>query len=174
MTLTDKTESPTSETPITPELLRLADQVGEFMQYWGFKRIHGQIWALVFLLEEPLDATTVTQALGVSKALVSLAIKDLLHHKVIEVCGKGHKRTVYFRSNPDIHSVILSVLESRERVLLNRVAQSVGKIKATRSKTGSPGVSEERLAELDHMVETARDLLELLIRARLEPKLARG
>ena len=46
-----------------PELDELAEFVGEFIQYWGFKRIHGKIWAHLFLSEVPLDATTLVSSL---------------------------------------------------------------------------------------------------------------
>lgn len=61
----------------------LAEQVGSFIQYWGFKKIHGQIWTHVWLAKNPIDATTLVLRLEVSKALISLAIKDLVHYDVI-------------------------------------------------------------------------------------------
>ncbi|MFN8944090.1 MAG: GbsR/MarR family transcriptional regulator, partial [Pseudobdellovibrionaceae bacterium] len=91
---------------LPPELIELTDQIGLFIEYWGFKKIHGQIWSHIFLSKTPLDATTLVKRLGVSKALVSLAIKDLVQYDVIQVVGQGEKRTILFQSNPDLISVI--------------------------------------------------------------------
>ena len=82
----------------TPEIKELTKLVGLFIQYWGFKKIHGQVWASIFLSKQPIDSTTLVKRLGVSKALVSLAIKDLLHYKVIRVSGPGKRRKILLAS----------------------------------------------------------------------------
>src|SRR5690606_9879511 len=95
---------------VPPEFEDLASQIGEFIEYWGFKKIHGQIWTHIFLSQNPIDATTLVKRLHVSKALVSLAIKDLMKYEVIQVVGQGTRRKVLFQSNPDLTRVICSVL----------------------------------------------------------------
>ena len=29
--------------------IKLSGEIGNFIEYWGFKKIHGKVWALVFL-----------------------------------------------------------------------------------------------------------------------------
>jgi DNA-binding transcriptional regulator GbsR (MarR family) len=151
------------------DTLHLAEQVGEFIEYWGFKKIHGQIWTLIFISKNPVDSTSMVRALKVSKALVSLAIKDLLYYQVIELAGKGKKRTVFFRSTNDLQGVIVQVLKKREKVLLEQTKSSIEKLGQNVDET-SP-VSEVRLHELKDMVWAAQDFLEVLINTNLEPSI---
>jgi DNA-binding transcriptional regulator GbsR (MarR family) len=142
---------------------QLSGLVGDFLQHWGFKKIHGQIWLHIFLSDRPVDASTLVKRLKVSKALISGAIKDLLSHQVIEPCAKGHKRTIYFRSNPDIMSVVVRVLKSREQMMLDEIKESLRSVVEKKLEF----VSAARLNELEEMIYSAGDLLEVLIAAGL-------
>ena len=72
-----------TEAKSNEKLLRLAESIGHFVEYWGFKQVHGKIWTLIFLSTEPVDANYIMTHLKISKALTSMSIKDLIHHKVI-------------------------------------------------------------------------------------------
>ena len=151
---------------------RLAGFVGEFMQYWGFKKIHGQIWLHIYLSKDPIDATTIVKRLKVSKALVSLALKDLIHYKVVLVDCKGSKRTVYLKANPEIMKVITDVLRMRERVMLDQVKEALSAVKAlpVQEKNRS-GIELDRLKDLEEMVCNASDALDLMIHTELSKDL---
>lgn len=145
------------------ELCQLANEIGNFIQHWGFKRIHGQIWTLVFLSHKPLHSTYITKKLGVSKALVSLAIKDLLKYKVIQVVDKKNKE-IYFQSNPDIFSVIANVLKNREAKMLETIQQkhedlSKRKVPLTLEYKLDPN----RLEELGFMIMAAQSSLKSVV-----------
>ena len=155
--------------PAQTDLDKLALKVGSFMEYWGFKKVHGQIWTHLFLSRTPLDATTLGKRLGVSKGLVSLAVKDLLQYQVIQKSSKGLKRTVYLVANPQVYKVICGVLMQRERKILEEV---LGQVRVLREQPGSgPGsemISSQRLEELESMTETAKDFVDLLIASELD------
>ncbi len=154
----------------TPEIKELTKLVGLFIQYWGFKKIHGQIWAYIYLSKEPIDSTTLVKRLGVSKALVSLAIKDLLDYKVIRVSGPGLRRKILLESNPDQISVIVEVLKNRERLMLNRIKEACDKVKSNSNNGKDIDLNMDRLEEMTEMVSTAQDFLEHLIRSHLLQK----
>lgn len=107
-----------------PHLEELAEQVGGFIEYWGFKKIHGIIWTHLYLSAVPLDATTLVKRLRVSKALVSFSIHDLLEYDVIREVARGKGRTVLYEANPDITAVILNVLRMREKQMLEDIRQA--------------------------------------------------
>lgn len=109
---------------VPDEVRKLADQIGQFMQYWGFKKIHGQIWTHVWLAKNPIDATTLVKRLDVSKALVSLAIKDLIQYEVVQILNEGDRRKMLLVPNPDIHTVITNVLKSREAKMMSEIVNT--------------------------------------------------
>jgi DNA-binding transcriptional regulator GbsR (MarR family) len=143
----------------------VTEHVGEFMQYWGFKKIHGRIWALLFLSQEPLDATRVVALLKVSKTLVSFAVKELLAYDVIRERGQGPRGTVLLEPNPDISGVILAVLQMRERKMLAKTLKSVKDIDVRAQDDGSFALDADRQQELLSMVKSATRALELLGKA---------
>lgn len=157
-----------SQPRVPPELMDLGDQIGDFIEYWGFKKIHGQIWTHIFLAAEPIDSTTLVKRLNVSKALISLAIKDLLKYDVIQVVGKGTRRKILFQSNPDLIKVIIQVLRMRERKMLSQIMSSYKNLK--KMKTDDKGmleVSYDKACELGNMIEAAEQSLDALISSEL-------
>lgn len=147
---------------LSPELQRVSDGVGQFIQYWGFKAIHGRIWTLLYLSSTPLSAAQVARALKVSKTLLSFSITELLEYSVIQEAGRGVKRTVYFRANPNINSVIANVLQLREKKLIEKIEESVEKLSSSLDQNRAT----ERRA-LDVSRQQAQKLLELVRAARL-------
>jgi DNA-binding transcriptional regulator GbsR (MarR family) len=103
------------------ELDKLTQVIGQFIEYWGFKAIHGKIWALLYLSKDPLSSIEMSRKLKVSKTLLSFSISELLEYDVIQEAGKGVKRTVYFKANPNLTSVILNVLRKRESPLMGEI-----------------------------------------------------
>jgi DNA-binding transcriptional regulator GbsR (MarR family) len=146
------------------ELNELADQVGGFIEYWGFKEIHGRIWTHLFTSDTPLDSTMLVKRLKVSKALVSFAVRDLLDHKVIEEVSKGPRGTVLFRANPDLLQVILGVLRTRERRMLARIHSAHRLLANLPSRTlKDGGLSLDRVKQVGELIATAEGALDAFI-----------
>ncbi len=76
--------------------------------------------------------------LGVSKALVSFSIADLLEYRVIEQVSKGPRRTVYFQANPNLTDVIFNVLHNREKKILASVLAAQQALAAEQAPSRSP------------------------------------
>lgn len=138
--------------------------IGDFIQYWGFKKIHGQIWTTIFLSREPVDATTLVKRLRVSKALVSLAIKDLLDFEVIQVAGQGSRRKTLYQSHPDLIYVISQVLIAREKKLLEEIKSKQNELNALlKTSKENLDICPEKMGELEDMVSSAHEMLQCLV-----------
>ncbi len=149
-----------------PEFDELADRVGEFIQYWGFKRIHGKIWTHLYLSAVPLDATTLVKRLRVSKALVSFSIHDLLEYNVIREVARGRGRTVLYEATPDVTGVILNVLRLRERKMMNQVMSATTQLEnSTSGVLVELKVSPKKMTDLKEMIESSQQLLDFIISA---------
>lgn len=135
------------------------------MQYWGFKKIHGRIWALLFLSREPLDATRIVSLLKVSKTLVSFAVKELLEYDVIRDMGQGPRGTILLAPNPDISSVILAVIQMREAKMITKTLKSVREIDTKVVEDPHYLLDLKRHAQLLTMVKSASKALDLLGKA---------
>ncbi len=158
-----------ADTPIIneakmPELEDLAEQIGEFIHYWGFKRVHGRIWTHLYLAKRPLDAADLVRQMKISKALVSISLRELLDYEVIEEVGKSPKGTQLYRTNPDILKVILSVLRQREKRIIARIqAAQISLERTSPSDRELHGMSEESLKMLGELISRASIGLESFI-----------
>ena len=142
-----------------PCLEDLACEIGNFIRFWGFKRIHGKIWTHIYLSQVALDAGTLMKRLNVSKALMSLSLHDLLEYDVIRVAGKSEKGTQVFVANPDIGNVIINVLKKREKSLLSLIEDSHGQLRSS-ERVGIENLCPHRLDRLGHLIRQAHSTLE--------------
>lgn len=153
-----------SETLVHPSrdsrLVNMADRVGSFIEYWGFKQVHGKVWTLVFLAPAPVDANYLRKTLGISKALTSMTIKDLLHYRVILEVEKERPGTQKYAPNPDIMGVILDVLRQREIQMLTELQTSFASLQGAHAKKPMEQVQSQRLGELGFMIDAAKTVLQ--------------
>ena len=131
-------------------LAALSGAVGDFIRYWGFRRIHGEIWTQIYLNVSPLSGVELTERLGVSKALVSPALKELEAHKLIVVKNEDGK-TKRYSANPDVFQVIRDILVKREMKLIEKALLQFGKVEATED----PALDSQRLKNLGQMISVA-------------------
>jgi DNA-binding transcriptional regulator GbsR (MarR family) len=141
------------------ELKKLEELVGHFIQYWGFKKIHGRIWTHLYLSKEPLDSITLIKKLIVSKALMSLAIRDLLDYQVIEPVSVGKHGSTFYRANPDLMKVITQVFQQRELQMLSEVSECLDRLLSSENKN----LEKIKIKNLKQLTESAQGLLSLFI-----------
>lgn len=150
-----------------PELQELSEQIGEFIHYWGFKRVHGRIWTQLFLSDKPLDSADLVRQMKISKALVSISVRELLEYEVITEAGKSDRGTNLYSVNPDILQVILNVLRGREKRLLSRIEGAHEALERVPYETKiANDISPDRLGKLKTLVGDASSALEGLIALR--------
>lgn len=142
------------------ELHELADKVGEFIQYWGFKKIHGKIWCHLFLSKTPLDAQELMNRLDISKALVSQSLTELRTYRVVLEVGKGEKNTQCYTSNPELTDVIFGVLRAREKKLLCQIFAAYRLLDDLPNDTKEAGqIDLDKLKRLGTMIRFAEKFL---------------
>jgi DNA-binding transcriptional regulator GbsR (MarR family) len=156
----------TPKRPSIPLALNaLAEQVGNFIEYWGFKKIHGVIWTHLYLSPVPISAQELISRLKVSKALISLSMKDLLHYRLIlQTEDSQGKKNKFYVANPDVFSVIRGVLETREKQMLSRIMNEFKNMEeAYEQSSNRNAIDKERMAILGKMVNGANSALQNFI-----------
>jgi DNA-binding transcriptional regulator GbsR (MarR family) len=136
------------------QLERLAEQIGNFIEYWGFKKVHGQIWTHIYLSPEPLSALELIPRLKVSKALVSMAMKDLIHYRLILQTKESleHKNK-FFVANGDVFEAIKNVLESREMLLMNQIQSEHRVMQSIQKQNKGDLIDDKKLKALGKMIQ---------------------
>lgn len=146
------------------EVDELSEKVGEFIRYWGFKKIHGKVWCLLFLSKEPLDAVTLIEKTCVSKALMSQTLSELLEYKVVECVDECIKNRRY-RTNPKILNVITSVLRQREKEMLGDIHKCFRSVDSfSEEQIESIGLDQGKVERLGKMISFAETCLNSMLR----------
>lgn len=151
----------------SPELEEVANQIGAFIEYWGFKNVHGRIWAHLYVAARPLDASDLMDLLQISKALVSMSLADLMDYDVIQIAGKSERGTVTYRANPNVVTVVMGVLRKRERRMLSQISAATKVLKDRKQAASTKGrtldLDPARLKSLHEMVLTAEESLDTIL-----------
>ena len=144
---------------------RLAEKVGTFIEYWGFKRIHGMIWTHLYLSPRPVSAQELIARLKVSKALISLTMKDLMHYGlVLQTEESLNKKNKFYVANPDVFSAIRQVLVTREQELLKKTDEEFKLLKSLSESGADPSMLEpERLESMGLMINGAQSTLQAML-----------
>lgn len=130
---------------------KLAQNIGHFIRYWGFRQIHGEIWALVYLSEKPLSGIEIGQYLKVSKALVSPALKELEAEGLIRRAPSENSKTKRYEAEEDVIQIIHAVLKRREWPMMEQIHQSYEDVK--KSLPQDAAIQADRLEKMGMMIQ---------------------
>ena len=131
----------------------VTDAVGDVIEFWGFKRNHGRLWALLYMRGEAMTARQLREALDLSKGAVSMITRDLEEWSVVrrlEPTGSGARR---FQAEHNFMAMITRVLERREGRLVARVTTDLED--AYRLASLDDDTDEETLARIRRMQKLA-------------------
>ena len=88
---------------------------GEMGSRWGFNRTVGQIYALLFLAPEPLNADQIVDQLGFSRSNVSMGLKELQGWNLVRLVHKPQDRRDHFATPSDIWTILRTLVEERKK-----------------------------------------------------------
>jgi len=145
---------------MSKNLHNLAVTVGDFIRYWGFRRIHGEIWTCIYLSQAPLSGIELAKLLKVSKALISPALKELEDYALIQRVVSEDSKTKRYTANPDVFGVIQQVLLGREMLLLKKARAQFDHL----YRGDTTGLDASRMEELGSMIGAANQFISGLVK----------
>lgn len=98
-----------------PSEAAVSDVVGRLMEFWGFKRNMGRIWAVLYLSNEPLSAEDLRQSLKLSSGAVSMTLGELLRWGVVRKVWVQGERKDFFTAEVQLWRMISRVFNEREK-----------------------------------------------------------
>ncbi len=128
------------------------EAVGNVIEFWGFKRNHGRVWALLYLRGEPYNAAEIERELELSKGGVSMLLRDVERWGVIRRVRVPQDTAWRYEAETDMVRMVTRVIEEREASFIGRISADLEEAKRL-AKEG--GVAPERLARLEKMVTLA-------------------
>lgn len=99
----------------------VADAVGNAIEFWGFKRNMGRVWALLYLRGGPMTAAELQEALDLSKGAVSMIVRELEQWEVIRRVRPTGSASWSFVAETDLMRMVARVIRAREAGVIARV-----------------------------------------------------
>ncbi|WP_144393793.1 GbsR/MarR family transcriptional regulator [Pleionea sediminis] len=140
---------------IPPDIESFVVHFGEMGSRWGFNRTVGQMFALIVLTEEALNADQIADALGISRGNVSMGLKELQSWRLVRTQPQPGDRKDYFRPNGTVWELAMQVLSERRKREVDPTL-SVLRSELMNSQDEQNSYSHQKMREI-------HDLLELFI-----------
>ncbi|WP_231758279.1 GbsR/MarR family transcriptional regulator [Microbulbifer elongatus] len=128
---------------------------GEMGSRWGFNRTVGQMFALLTIHSEPVNADQLAEALKISRGNVSMGLKELQAWRLIELHHQPGDRKDYFTAAGSIWDLARTVFEERRKRELDPTLTLLRQLLLT-----EPGDAQE--AEAQKKIQEVYSLLEML------------
>lgn len=154
----------------------VVEAVGRLIEFWGFKRALGRVWALLYLAPEPLSAADIGERLSMSAGAVSMALSELQVWGVVSRAHRPGDRKEYFGAEEDIWKMVTRVLSDRELreiesayETFSRAEQTLrqqggeAKHQAAHERSGGLEFQRSRVAHLRKVTASGKTLLQGLI-----------
>lgn len=159
--------------PVTPpagwESL-VIDSVGNVIEFWGFKRNQGRVWALLYLRDVALSPPEIQATLDLSKGAVSMLTRELEQWQVIRRVRRPTESHWRFQANSDLVAMLNRVLQQREAAFIGRVKADLAR--AEREAKADPTVPKaviERVKRMRRLAEVMERAVQTFIKtARLD------
>lgn len=126
---------------------------GEMGSRWGISRTVGQIYALLFLAEAPLNADEITEKLGLSRSNVSMGLKELSSWRLVKLQHKPGDRREYFSTPEDIWEIVRILAEERRKREIDPTLSMLRQALVETPATPVERHAQERMAEMHDLIE---------------------
>jgi len=100
---------------LSPLAQRFVLHFGEMGSRWGINRTVGQIYALLYVSEQPLNADDIVDKLMISRSNVSMGLKDLETWRLVKLSHLPGDRRAFFSAPDDIWLIFKTLAEERQR-----------------------------------------------------------
>ncbi len=149
----------------------VSDSIGRLIEFWGFKRNMGRLWAILYLSDRPLSAPELQDRLQLSSGAVSMTLNELTRWGVVKKVWIQGERRDHYAAEGNFWKMISRVFNERERVeVLDAIDIMEDAIRFLNDKAKEPQdqgraqFQEERIRELLDLVRLGKQLLDALIK----------
>lgn len=135
---------------LSPIMQKFILHWGEMGTRWGINRTVAQVYALLYISPEPLNAEEIALTLSVARSNVSMSLRELQGWAIIKVVHVLGDRRDHFTATKDVWETFQKILDERKKREVDPTLE----------------VLQECVAELDHKgpseAYVRQHLLELL------------
>jgi len=147
----------------------LMDSMGRITSFWGFSKIMGQLYGLLYLSPKPLTLDEMAESLAISKGNVSINIRALERWSMVRAVWIKGDRKDYYEAETDFWKIVKGVLREREKKEFDLALDSVSRLlqkSVTAQKTAKneeTAFAVDRLKKLEDFIQTMDKLVGVLM-----------
>jgi DNA-binding transcriptional regulator GbsR (MarR family) len=147
----------------------LMEAMGRITSFWGFSKIMGQLYGLLYLSPKPLTLDEMSESLSISKGNASINIRALESWNMVRTVWVKGDRKDYYEAETDFWKIVKGVLREREKkefdLALDSVSKLLQKSVETQKASKSPDAAFaiDRLKKLEDFIQTMDKLVGVLM-----------
>jgi DNA-binding transcriptional regulator GbsR (MarR family) len=126
---------------------------GEMGSRWGINRTVGQIYALLYVSPEPLNAEQIVDALGVSRSNVSMGLKELQAWNLAIPKHIAGDRRDHFTSPDDVWQILRILAEERKKREVDPTLSVLRELLMQAPASDEERHAQNRMAEMHGLIE---------------------
>lgn len=154
-----------------PSEMVVSDAIGRLIEFWGFKRNMGRVWAVLHLSDRPLTSRELRDRLRLSSGTVSMTLHELQRWGVVRRVWVQGSRAEHFTAENNLWKMVSRVLRERELV---EIQEAIGALEEglraldVQTMTSDEdrrraALQRQRIEELLEVSRLGRRLLEALV-----------
>ena len=142
------------------------------MEFWGFKRAMGRIWAHLYMCPKPSPAAEIAEGLQMSAGAVSMTLAELTKWGVVKRSWVPGDRRDFYEAETSVWKLVSRVVRERELAMIREAKESFAAADRTLA-SAAHGASmdekrrrafeRERIGQLRALAETGERLLSALV-----------
>lgn len=136
---------------LTPLQQEFVLHFGEMGSRWGINRTVGQIYALLFISADPLNADQITSGLGISRSNTSMGLKELQAWNLVRLRHIQGERKDHFTTPDDLWEIVRILVAERKKREIDPTLTKLRELEMN----GPMGddYAEARISELRELIE---------------------
>ncbi|AHV94536.1 GbsR/MarR family transcriptional regulator [Bordetella holmesii] len=138
---------------LSPQIERFVLHFGEMGSRWGVNRTVGQMYALLFLSPQPLNADDIAEALGFSRSSVSMGLKELQSWRLVTLIHQVGDRREYFETPEDVWEIFRILMEEKRKREIDPTLTLLRDTLLAGSGDGGEKYAQHRMHEMLELIE---------------------
>lgn len=139
--------------PLTPLVSSFVAHFGEMGSRWGINRTVGQIYALVFVSPEPLNADEIAEKLSYSRSNVSMGLKELQSWRLVQLRHIPGDRREYFAAPTDAWEIFQTLAAERRRREIEPTLSMLRNALLEAPTNEADRIAQERMRSMHDLIE---------------------